>query len=197
MTFSQIHSWRILQVAFPELSSILPMIHAIQFQTIGMSLSLKYTNGSIKGINFTFLLQDFRFRFCEQMISLFFKNLSRSFFRIREPDEWFPFSLNRLMRKCRLCRKMCLDSTFFHVRTLLQVSLHLFGSEMNWTLSFLDETDELVIGRHLLLSPVSTALKPAYSVFAHRPNPIQEGESQCSQLTHKSTSYSVCGRTSV
>ena len=33
-----------------------------------------------------------------------------------------------------------------------------------------------------LLLPVSTAVKPAYSAFAHHPNPNQEGESQSSQL---------------
>ena len=49
-------------------------------------------------------------------------------------------------------------------------------------------------GRHLLLSPASTAVKPASSAFDHRPNPIQERVSQCSQLNRKSTSNSVCGR---
>ena len=39
-------------------------------------------------------------------------------------------------RKDLLCRNVTLDSTFFCARTLLQVSLHLFGSEMNLTLSF-------------------------------------------------------------
>ena len=33
-----------------------------------------------------------------------------------------------------------------------------------------------MIGRHVLLSPVRTAVKPAYSVFGNHPNPIQEGE---------------------
>ena len=41
--------------------------------------------------------------------------------------------------------------------------------------------DKLVIGQHLLLSPVKTVVKPAGSVFAHRPNPIQEEESRCSE----------------
>ena len=36
-------------------------------------------------------------------------------------------------------------------------------------------SDKLVIGRHLLLSPVSTVVKPAYSDNAHRPSPTQEG----------------------
>ena len=47
---------------------------------------------------------------------------------------------------------------------------------MNFTLSFLLRSDKLVIGQHLLLSPVSTAVKPAFSEFDHCPNPIQEGE---------------------
>ena len=68
---------------------------------------------------------------------------------------------------------MFLDSTFFCVRTLRQVSLHLL-----LTLS----SDKLLVGPHLLLSPVCTVVKPAYSVFTHHPNPIQDGEWQCSQL---------------
>ena len=83
-----------------------------------------------------------------------------------------------------LCRNVTLDSTFFCVRTLLQVSLQLFRSEMNLTLSFLSGSNKLVIGRHLPLSPVSTPVKPAYPVIAHHSNPIQEGESQCFQLNH-------------
>ena len=39
----------------------IPRIYVIHFQTIGMSLSLKFTNASIESINFTFLLQDFGF----------------------------------------------------------------------------------------------------------------------------------------
>ena len=32
-----------------------------------------------------------------------------------------------------------------------------------------------MIGQHLLLSPVSTVVKPTYSVSDHRPNPTQRG----------------------
>ena len=74
------------------------------------------------------------------------------------------------------CRKVFLESAFLCVRRLRQVSMHLLGSEMNLLLSFLWRSDKLVIGRHLLLSPVSTVVKPACSVFAHRPHPTQEGE---------------------
>ena len=75
----------------------IPTFYAIHFQTIGVSLSLKFTNATVKSINFTFLLQDFGFCFCEKMISLFLKNKYRSFFRIRQPEESFTFSLNWLM----------------------------------------------------------------------------------------------------
>ena len=43
-----------------------------------------------------------------------------------------------------------------------------------------------MIGRHLLLFPVSTAVKPAYSVLDHRPNPIQEG--RCRKALSRITS---------
>ena len=79
----------------------------------------------------------------------------------------------------------------------LRVSLHFHGNEMNLTLSFLGKSDKLVIGQHLLLSPLSTVVKPACSEFDHRPNPIQAAVSQCSMMYHKSTSCSACGRTSV
>ena len=46
---------------------------------------------------------------------------------------------------------------------------------MNWTLSFLGKSDKLVVGQHLLLSLVCTAVKLPYSVSDHRPNLIQEG----------------------
>ena len=50
---------------------------------------------------------------------------------------------------------------------------------MNLTSSFLVQSDKLVIGPHLLLSPASTVVKPAEHEFAHHPNPILEGVSQC------------------
>ena len=125
------------------------------------------------------------------MVSLFFKKCSRSFFPIGEPEESFTFSLNWLMSwgnafsvgKCFLTR---LSFVWEHCDR--------FGctfSEVRWT----GPLSSLGMSEKLLLSPVSTAVKPAYSVFEHRPLPIQEGDSQCSQLNHKSTSCSVCGRT--
>ena len=46
---------------------------------------------------------------------------------------------------------------------------------MNLTPSFLSKNVILVIGQHLLLSFAHTVVKTAGSVFAHRPNPTQEG----------------------
>ena len=43
---------------------------------------------------------------------------------------------------------------------------------MNWTLGFPGKSDKLLIGQHLLLSPVSTAVKSECSVSDHRPDPI-------------------------
>ena len=66
---------------------------------------------------------------------------------------------------------------------------------MNLTPSFLLQSDKLVIGLHLLLSPARTVLKPAEHEFAHHPNPIQEEASQCYEQNRKSKLHSVCGRT--
>ena len=74
--------------------------------------------------------------------------------------------------------------------------MHSLGNEMNLTQSFLCRRDKLVIGLHLLLSPVSTVVKPAYSVFALRQNPIQEVE--VAMLSAGSqVDVSACGRISV
>ena len=110
------------------------------------------------------------------MISLFFKNCSRSFFWIREPVKkihLFP-ELFEVLRKSLFCWKLCLDLTCFCVTTTRQDSLHFHGNEMNWILSFLGKSDQKVIGQNLLLSPANAVVKPAYSEFDHRPNPIQE-----------------------
>ena len=81
-----------------------------------------------------------------------------------------------ILKKCLLCQKVCLDSTLLVCQNTLAGSLHFLGSEMNWTLSFLWKSDKLVVGQHLLVSPPNAAVKPAYSVSGHRPNPtIQEG----------------------
>ena len=62
----------------------------------------------------------------------------------------------------------------------------LFGSWDELDIKFLLQSDKLVIAPHLLLSPASTRVKPAEHECAHRPNPIQEGASQCSQQFRQS-----------
>ena len=42
---------------------------------------------------------------------------------------------------------------------------------MNWTSSFLFQSDKLAIVLHLLLAPASTVTRPAEHEFAHRPSP--------------------------
>ena len=69
---------------------------------------------------------------------------------------------------------MCLDSTF-SVKTLRQVSLYLSDLEMNWTSSFLVQSDKLTIVLHLLLAPVGTVVKPAEHEVVRRPSPIPGG----------------------
>ena len=66
------------------------------------------------------------------------QELSRNIFRFRVWIELhFLLELLDVPRKCLLCRIVILDSTFFCVRTLLQVSLHFLGSEMKLTMSVL------------------------------------------------------------
>ena len=56
---------------------------------------------------------------------------------------------------------MCLDSTRSGLKTFRKVSLYLSDLEMNWTSSFLVQSDKLSIVLHFLLAPVSTVVKPA------------------------------------
>ena len=88
---------------------------------------------------------------------------------------------------------MCLDSTYSGLRTLRQVSLYLSDLEMNWTSSFLVQSDKLSIVLHLLLALVSTVVKPAEHEVVRRPSPIL-GASRCFPLSHRLTLCSVGGR---
>ena len=58
---------------------------------------------------------------------------------------------------------MRLDSTYSDAKTMLQVLLcqQISDLEMDWTSSFLVQSDKLAIGPHLLLAPVGTVVKPA------------------------------------
>ena len=111
-----------------------------------------------------------------------------------------------VLRKNLFDRKGLLDSTPFCLKTAQRVSPYspsqrvsqcFHDTDMNLTLSFLSESDQLVINQHLLLAPAITLVKPACSVFAHRPNPSNKGESRCFQQNHKSMSYSVSGTITV
>ena len=89
----------------------------------------------------------------------------------------FLLELLDVPREYFLRRNEILDSTFFCVRTQLQVSPRFLGNVMSLTQSFPCGSDKLVVDLHMLLSSVGTMVKPAYPLFAHRPNPIQEGSS--------------------
>ena len=65
---------------------------------------------------------------------------------------------------------------------------------MNWTSSFLPQSEKLAIGPHLLLAPACTVAKPAEHGVVRHESPTHEGVSQCSQQNLRSTLYSVCGR---
>ena len=165
----------------------IPTNYAVHFQTIGMSLSLKFTNANVKSINFTSRFRILLLRVDDLLVLQGLVSQLLTDQRTRRKFHLF-LELTHVLRKCLLCRKMFLDSAFFRVRTLRQLSLHFLGSETNWTLELLEKSDKLVVGQHLLLYPVSTAVKPACSVSDHRPSPIQDGESQCSQVSHTSAS---------
>ena len=58
---------------------------------------------------------------------------------------------------------------------------------MNWTSSFLVQSDKLATGLHLLLAPVGTVVKPAEHEVAHRLSPIPGAVSRCFPLNRRST----------
>ena len=162
-----------------------PFRGTIDFQTIGIKLSLIDHDKSCREnllYILAFVLQilplwPHNLYFLQQMISSIFRleNLNRGslFLTIcwcsKERSSW---------------SEVLLDSTFFCLKTAqrvspyspsLRVSPCSLESEMNLTLSFHLRSDTLVIGQYLLFSPVSAVVKSVWSVFAHRPNQIQEG----------------------
>ena len=58
---------------------------------------------------------------------------------------------------------------------------------MNWTSSFLVQSDKLAIVLHLLLAPVSTVVKVAEHEVARRLGPSPGAVSRCSQQNRRST----------
>ena len=71
----------------------------VHFQTIGMSLPLKFTNASVKRIHFTFLLHEFRSRFSnsKHVISVTIKKRFCNIYMVRESEERFVAPQNLLM----------------------------------------------------------------------------------------------------
>ena len=90
-----------------------------------------------------------------------------------------------------------LDSNYFCLTTMRQVSLYLSDPVMNWTSSFFVQSHKLAIVPHLLLAPVGTVVKPAEHEFVRRPSPIPGAVSRCFPLSHKLTLWSTGGRTRV
>ena len=58
---------------------------------------------------------------------------------------------------------------------------------MNWTSSFLVQSDKLAIVLHLLLAPVGAVVKPAEHEVAHRPTLIPGAASGSFPLNPRST----------
>ena len=76
-----------------------------------------------------------------------------------------------------------------------QVSLHLSDLEMNWTSSFLVQSDKLAIVLHLLLATVATVVKPAEHEVPHRLSPCPGAVPRCFPQNRRSTLCLVGGRT--
>ena len=86
----------------------------------------------------------------------------------------------------------CFLTRFPHARKQRNGFPVLFGTRDEHDTKFLLQSDKLVIGPHLLLSPASTVVKPAEKEFAHHPNPIQERRNALNRIVSR---YSVFGRT--
>ena len=163
-----------------------------QFQPLRISFPLKFTNATVKSGYFTFLLHEFRSRSSKHVISMTIKKRVRSVYRIRESKERFVAPKNLLMTSQG---KIFSIGKRFMIQPTRKVSMNLSDLEMNWTSSFLVQSDKLVIVLHLLLAPLYTVVKPAEREFAHRRSPSLEVVSRCSQQNRRSTLYSVSGRT--
>ena len=172
-------------------------IFKVNLHTTGMNLSLKFTNRTVEKIRSAILLQNFGSGLSASGWSLCFSSASVAAFSDSESLDGASFTprtarcaketpsllefgswLDFLLCEDAGCRSLCTCP------------------EVRWTWHWVFSVG--VINSWSVdtcLSP--SVVKPAYPVIAHRENPIQEWESQCSQLNHKSMSCSVCGRTSV
>ena len=69
----------------------------LQFQSLSISLLLKFTNANVQRFHFVFLLHEFRSCFSRQMISVSNKKRFRNICRVKESDETFITPKNLLM----------------------------------------------------------------------------------------------------
>ena len=123
------------------------------------------------------------------MISVSIKERFRNICRVRKSDEKVHYSQKPVdfLRENRLYRKFILILTYRGLKTLRQVYLYLSDLEMNWTSSFVIQSDKLAIVQHLLLAPVGTVAKQAEHKVAHCLWPIPEAVSRCFPLNCTST----------
>ena len=128
------------------------------------------------------MLHEFRFRFSRRVEKRF-----RRIYWMRESEINVHCSQKPVdvSRKNLLFRKTFLDSTCFCLKPTRRVSPYLSDLEVNWTSSFLAQSDKLVIIPHLLLAPVGTVVRPAEHEFAHRLSPSPETVSRCSQQNRR------------
>ena len=69
----------------------------------------------------------------------------------------------------------CISCATENTYTTHRVSPYLADPEMNWTSSFLVQSDKLAVVPHLPLAPGGTVGKPAEHESRHRPGPSPEG----------------------
>ena len=157
----------------------IPIIHVIHFQTIGIELVFEIHECKCWEYQLYILASRFPILFLRVDDHFVLQEL----FSQLLPDQriWRKFHLfPELFDVPRKCLSLSENVSWLALSFMWEDCGNFFPctffSEMkwNWTLSFLGKSVKLVIGQHLFVSPVSPAVKPAYSEFDHRPNPIQE-----------------------
>ena len=165
-------------------------VPASHFQPLRMSLTLKFAGASVK------------------KTPLYFPTSASKWSPVPSRRYFAAFTWSENLKKCSLLPKTCWcpkgksslseNVSWFNnfcLKKQRQVSLHLSDLEMNWTSSFLVQSDKLAIVLHLLLAPVATVVKPAEHEVAHRLSPSPGAVSRCFPQNRRSTLCSVGGRT--
>ena len=138
----------------------------LQFQSLRISLLPMLTNTIVKRFHLMFLLHQFGSCLGEQVIPVSIKKRFRNFRGARISENRF-IACSLKHQQVALSRKTRLDSTFSNVKTMQQVSVCPWKSDLetNWTSSLLLQSDKLAILPHLLLAPMNTVVKPAEHDF--------------------------------